>query len=230
MPAGRCWRWAPWAWCTANGTSPLYAGPVIFNAHANAAHTTVPGVYGVVSLIFWALTIIVSIKYAGFVMRAHERRRRWGYGADRPDPAPAARGAPRSLVTLGIFGAGLFFGDGMITPAISVTSAVEGLKVAAPGLAHLVVPFGFTVFEHGIIKRRITGDGTEEDADWARGHPVLFPNILVVGSENAPNFQFRVPVDDTHTLHIFYTVHTPEPACRSRGRRVRSSSACRSLT
>jgi 5,5'-dehydrodivanillate O-demethylase oxygenase subunit len=69
---------------------------------------------------------------------------------------------------------------------------------------------GFSVFEHGIIKRRITGDGTEEDAEWARGHPVLFPNILVVGSENAPNFQFRVPVDDTHTMHIFYTVHTPD--------------------
>ena len=68
---------------------------------------------------------------------------------------------------------------------------------------------GFTVFEHGIIKRRITGDGTEEDEDWARGHPVLFPNILVVGSQDAPNFQFRVPVDDTHTLHLFYTVNTP---------------------
>jgi len=68
---------------------------------------------------------------------------------------------------------------------------------------------GFDVFEHGIIKRRITDDGTEEDSEWARGHPVLFPNILVVGSENTPNFQFRVPVDDTHTMHIFYTVNTP---------------------
>jgi len=68
---------------------------------------------------------------------------------------------------------------------------------------------GFDVFEHGIIKRRITGDRNEEDSEWARGHPVLFPNILVVGSENTPNFQFRVPVDDTHTMHIFYTVNTP---------------------
>lgn len=68
---------------------------------------------------------------------------------------------------------------------------------------------GFSVFEHGIIKRRVTGDRTEEDEDWERGHPVLFPNILVVGSEDTPNFQFRVPVDDTHTLHYFYTVNTP---------------------
>src|SRR6202035_2725408 len=55
------------------GTSPLYTEQVIFNAHANAARTTIPGVYGIVSLIFWALMIIVSIKYAGFVMRAHNR-------------------------------------------------------------------------------------------------------------------------------------------------------------
>jgi 5,5'-dehydrodivanillate O-demethylase len=68
---------------------------------------------------------------------------------------------------------------------------------------------GFDVFEHGIIKRRITRDGTEEDDDWKNGHPVLFPNILVVGSWDVVNFQFRVPVDDTHTMHIFYTVNTP---------------------
>jgi KUP system potassium uptake protein len=121
------------------GTSPLYTVQVIFNAHHNAVHTSAAGVYGIVSLIFWALTILVSIKYAGFIMRAHNRgdggimaltalirRRRVVHGA--------------ALVTLGIFGAGLFFGDGMITPAISVISAVEGMNVASPDLAHLVVP------------------------------------------------------------------------------------------
>jgi KUP system potassium uptake protein len=121
------------------GTSPLYTVQVIFNAHRNAVHTSTAGVYGIVSLIFWALMIVVSIKYAGFIMRAHNRgdggimaltalirRRRVVHGA--------------ALVTLGIFGAGLFFGDGMITPAISVISAVEGMNVATPSLAHLVVP------------------------------------------------------------------------------------------
>ena len=68
---------------------------------------------------------------------------------------------------------------------------------------------GFDLFNYGIIKRRITGDGTEEDDEWAKGHPVLFPNILLVGSWDTANFQFRVPVDDTHTLHYFYTVNTP---------------------
>jgi KUP system potassium uptake protein len=126
------------------GTSPLYTEQVIFGQHANAARATPAGVYGIVSLIFWALTIIVSIKYATFLMRAHNR-------GDGGGMALAAliqrRGVGRTtlLVTLGIFGAGLFFGDGMITPAISVTSAVEGLKVVSPGLAHLVVPISLAI-------------------------------------------------------------------------------------
>jgi KUP system potassium uptake protein len=126
------------------GTSPLYAEQVIFNAHKNAAHTTPAGVFGVVSLIFWALIIVVSIKYAIFIMRAHNR----GDGGIMALTAlTQRRKVPRAavLVTLGLLGAGLFFGDGMITPAISVTSAVEGLKVATPGLAHLVVPIALAI-------------------------------------------------------------------------------------
>jgi len=68
---------------------------------------------------------------------------------------------------------------------------------------------GFDVFEHGIIKRRIQGNMTEEDNEWKKGHPILFPNILLVGSWDTANFQFRVPVDDENTLHYFYTVNTP---------------------
>jgi KUP system potassium uptake protein len=121
------------------GTSPLYTVQVIFNAHRNAVHTSTAGVYGIVSLIFWALMILVSIKYAGFIMRAHNR----GDGGIMALTALIRRRRVvhgTVLVTLGIFGAGLFFGDGMITPAISVISAVEGMNVATPGLAHLVVP------------------------------------------------------------------------------------------
>ena len=104
------------------GTSPLYSMQVIFGQHKQAAHTTIPGVYGIVSLIFWALVIIVSIKYAGFIMRAHNR----GDGGIMALVALVTRNkVPRAvaLVILGVFGAGLFFGDGMITPAISVVSA-----------------------------------------------------------------------------------------------------------
>ena len=99
--------------------------------------TTPTAVYGVLSLVFWSLTIIVSVKYVTFIMRADNE----GEGGimalialvQRASAAPAAR--PRSaLVALGIFGAALFYGDGMITPAISVLSAVEGLEVVAPAL------------------------------------------------------------------------------------------------
>ncbi|MBV9465730.1 MAG: KUP/HAK/KT family potassium transporter [Solirubrobacterales bacterium] len=115
------------------GTSPLYTEQVIFTQHRAAAHATVAGVYGVVSLIFWALTVVVTIKYAGFIMRAHNR----GDGGIMALTALIRRRKvvhAAVLVTLGIFGASLFFGDGMITPAISVLSAVEGLQVVDPGL------------------------------------------------------------------------------------------------
>jgi KUP system potassium uptake protein len=126
------------------GTSPLYTEQFIFTAHRNAAHADVAGVYGIVSLIFWALMILVSIKYAGFIMRAHNR----GDGGIMALTSLIQRkriGRTAVLVTLGIFGAGLFFGDGMITPAISVTSAVGGLSVVSPSLSHLVVPFSLGI-------------------------------------------------------------------------------------
>jgi KUP system potassium uptake protein len=126
------------------GTSPLYTEQVIFTQHSNAATTSTAGVYGVVSLIFWALMIIVSIKYAGFIMRAHNRG---DGGIMALTTLVRRRKVPHAvlLVTLGIFGAGLFFGDGMITPAISVISAVEGLNVATPSLSHLVVPISLGI-------------------------------------------------------------------------------------
>jgi KUP system potassium uptake protein len=126
------------------GTSPLYTEQFIFTAHANAAHPNVAGVYGIASLIFWTLMIVVSVKYAGFIMRAHNR----GDGGIMALTALVLRkriGRTAVLVTLGIFGAGLFFGDGMITPAISVTSAVGGLNVVSPSLSHLVVPLSLAI-------------------------------------------------------------------------------------
>ncbi|MGA9634812.1 MAG: KUP/HAK/KT family potassium transporter, partial [Solirubrobacterales bacterium] len=140
------------------GTSPLYTEQVIFTAHGTAATATTAGVYGVVSLIFWALLIIVSAKYAGFIMRAHNR----GDGGIMALAAlirrhRVARGA--ALVTLGIFGAALFFGDGIITPAISVLGSVQGLKVIEPALAHLVVPISVVILVGLFILQR-RGSGT----------------------------------------------------------------------
>jgi KUP system potassium uptake protein len=162
------------------GTSPLYVEQVIFTQHANAAHPTLAGVYGIASLIFWSLMIVVSIKYAGFIMRAHNR----GDGGIMALTAVIKRRrVPRAfaLITLGIFGAGLFFGDGMITPAISVISSVEGLNVVDPSLSHLVVPTALVILV-GLFAMQRYGTGA---VGWLFGPVILlfFAAIAVLGAK-----------------------------------------------
>jgi KUP system potassium uptake protein len=142
------------------GTSPLYALQTVFTADHHAVHATSGDVYGVISLVFWSITMVVSVKYVSFIMRADNG----GEGGIMALTAllQGARLDSRKvklvLVTLGVLGASLFYGDGMITPAISVLSAVEGLKVAAPGLGSLVLPFTVAVITGlFLIQRRGTG-------------------------------------------------------------------------
>jgi KUP system potassium uptake protein len=140
------------------GTSPLYTEQVIFTQHETVSRATAADVYGVVSLIFWALIIVVGVKYAGFIMRAHNR----GDGGIMALAAllqrnRVAHGA--TLVTIGIFGAALFFGDAIITPAISVLGSVQGLKVVEPDLAHLVVPISVVILV-GLFVLQRRGSGT----------------------------------------------------------------------
>ena len=129
------------------GTSPLYALQTVFHADHGSVPTSQSAVYGVLSLVFWAVTIIVSIKYVTFIMRADND----GEGGIMALIALIQRaGLPSRttqlvLISLGIFGAALFYGDGMITPAISVLSAVEGLEVVSPSLDSLVVPIALTI-------------------------------------------------------------------------------------
>ncbi len=122
------------------GTSPLYTLKEVFGAHGVPASAA--NVLGALSLVFWSLIIVVSIKYLLFIMRA-DNRGEGGIMALLALAQRSARHVPRlrmSLIALGLFGAALFYGDGVITPAISVLSAVEGLKVAAPALERWVVP------------------------------------------------------------------------------------------
>src|SRR4029079_10573036 len=121
------------------GTSTLYG----LKQAIEAGGTPTPEhVIGTVSLIFWALLLIVGLKYAILILRADNR----GEGGIVAllallDARHAPPGSVRaSLLVVGLIGAALLYGDGVITPAISVLSAVEGLKVDAPGLAPLVVP------------------------------------------------------------------------------------------
>ena len=122
------------------GTSPLYALKECF-APDHGVAPTAANVIGVLSLIFWSLNFVVSLKYLTFIMRADNR----GEGGIMAllallHPRRQAVGARRLLVGLGLFGAALLYGDGVITPAISVLGAVEGIAVAAPGLPSWVVP------------------------------------------------------------------------------------------
>jgi KUP system potassium uptake protein len=157
------------------GTSPLYTEQVIFGAYRATAQVTPATAYGVISLIFWALMVVVSVKYAGFIMRAHNR----GDGGIMALTAlvqrnrVARRGA---LVTLGIFGAALFFGDGMITPAISVLGSLQGVEVAAPSLSHLVVPLSVCVLV-GLFAAQRFGTAT---IGWVFG-PVIVVWFVVIG-------------------------------------------------
>ncbi len=126
------------------GTSPIYTIQTVFNpGDPHPVPISTDNVYGIVSLIFWSVMIIVTLTYVTLVMRADNDGeggimalitllRRWG-GAQ-------GRRTVMALAALGIFGAALFFGDSMITPAISVLSAVEGLKVVQPEFDRWIVP------------------------------------------------------------------------------------------
>jgi KUP system potassium uptake protein len=129
------------------GTSPLYALQTVFSADHQAVKPTAGDVYGVISLVFWSITLIVSIEFVLLIMRADND----GEGGilaliAKVEGAPLRRGQLKAvLIALGMFGVALFYGDGIITPAISVLSAVEGLKVAVPSLQSLVLPITIAV-------------------------------------------------------------------------------------
>lgn len=140
------------------GTSPLYAMHAIFSPEAaNPIAVSEQSVFGVISLIVWSVTIIVSLKYILLIMRADNHGEggimalialmqkstdtAGNYGIKRR----AMKGRKVALVALGVFGASLFYGDGMITPAISVLSSVEGLEVVSPDLESFVVPIALAI-------------------------------------------------------------------------------------
>ncbi|MEY4516319.1 MAG: hypothetical protein RL180_665 [Pseudomonadota bacterium] len=141
------------------GTSPLYALKECFHATHGIALTTA-NVLGILSMIFWSLMVVVSLKYVAFIMRADNN----GEGGimallalnmRNPNLSPRMR---LFLVSVGLFGAALFFGDGIITPAVSVMGAVEGLSVATPAFDGYVTPIAIAVLTFlFLIQRKGTG-------------------------------------------------------------------------
>src|SRR3569623_1162434 len=142
------------------GTSPLYTLKETFGEHGGVPLTPDNGL-GVLSLVFWALVLIVSFKYDGFIMRADNK----GEGGNMSLISLAPRSVRSSararywIMILGLFGASLFFGDSVITPAVSVLSAVEGLDVAAPALERFIVPVVVVIL---LVLFSIQSRGTEK--------------------------------------------------------------------
>ncbi|MCD2189739.1 potassium transporter Kup [Actinomycetospora soli] len=140
------------------GTSPLYAMQTVFSIDDGAVSPTPGDVYGVISLIFWSVLVIVTIKYVVFMLRA-DNDGEGGVMALAALVRSALRGrASTFAIGLGVLGAALFYGDSLITPAISVLSAVEGVEVVRPELAEAVLPIGAVILALLFVVQR---GGTE---------------------------------------------------------------------
>ncbi len=140
------------------GTSVLYAMKEVFNS-GHVAFTP-ENIYGILSIFFWTLTTIVSVKYVLLVLRA-DNNGEGGLVAMLALASQAVKGSPRLrsvLLAVGIFGTALFYGDGVITPAISVLSAVEGLEVLSPEFKSYVIPLTLVIlFALFAVQKRGTG-------------------------------------------------------------------------
>jgi len=129
------------------GTSVLYAMRETFRSHHHHVELNEANIFGVLSLITWSLIIVITIKYLAFVMRANND----GEGGILaltslavPEPGKVVTGR-RVLILIGLFGTALLYGDGMITPAISVLSAVEGATIASPAIGDWVIPIAVVI-------------------------------------------------------------------------------------
>src|SRR6185369_15798546 len=185
------------------GTSPLYALRECFHG-SHSLPPTPANVLGILSLVFWALTLVISIKYLIFLMRADNR----GEGGilallalltPRHHLSPLLR---RCLLPIGLFGAALLYGDGVITPAISVLSAVEGLKVAAPALEGFVLPVTVLILISLFLFQRLGTAGV--GAVFGPVMAIWFASIAVLGIGGilrAP--EVFTAVNPLHGVHFF---------------------------
>ena len=142
------------------GTSPLYAFEQVFSNGAHSVPIVETNIFGVLSLFFWSLMMVVTLKYVFFIMRA-DNHGEGGIMALMALALSKSETLPRlhkSLLILGLIGASFFYGDGVITPAISVLSAVEGLELISPDLKDMVLPVALSIL--GLLfwsQRRGTG-------------------------------------------------------------------------
>lgn len=160
------------------GTSPLYALKQFFSSSVGLA-PSMPHVLGALSLVFWALMVIVSIKYVAFVMRA-DNNGEGGILALLALTEPHLHAAGRhglKLFALGVFGAALFYGDAVLTPAISVLSAVEGLAILNPDLSAEVMPATVVIL---VVLFAVQSYGSAKVGAWFG--PVMVTWFVVIGA------------------------------------------------
>ncbi|MDX6371413.1 MAG: system potassium uptake protein [Nocardioidaceae bacterium] len=189
------------------GTSPIYTVQTVFSPTdphpVTATHDTV---FGIVSMIFWSVTIVVTVTYVLLVMRADHD----GEGGImalitliRRREVPGGRRTKLVLAGLGIFGASLFLGDSMITPAISVLSAVEGLKVASPSLGNLIVPITAAIIVALFMLQRL---GTGKVGRMFG--PVMLVWFVVIGASGvngiADHPEILKALSPTYALDFFF--------------------------
>ncbi|TDH39269.1 potassium transporter Kup [Pseudohoeflea suaedae] len=161
------------------GTSPLYALREAVRAAAGDAAPDDSQVIGALSIVFWALILVVAVKYAIFVLRA-DNEGEGGTLAIMTIAKQAAKNHPGKVLFLGMLGASLFFGDAVITPAISVTSAVEGLQIAAPSISHFTVPIAIGILVGLFVAQRFGTGGVSRIFG-----PVTLVWFLVLGAMGA---------------------------------------------
>ena len=184
------------------GTSPLYTLKAVFDPHHGLTLNN-PNLVGVISLIFWALTLIVSLKYVTLILRADNR----GEGGIMALMALALNSVTRHsrwyfpLMVLGVFGATMFYGDSVITPAISVLGAVAGVGVAAPALKGYVVPIAIIVI---VALYSVQSRGTAGIGRWFGPVMVVwFATLATMGVVNimkAP--QILAALNPIYALHF----------------------------
>jgi KUP system potassium uptake protein len=182
------------------GTSPLYTLKTIFDPVHGLSLST-PNLLGIVSLIFWGLTLIVSLKYVTLVLRADNN----GEGGIMALMALALNSVPRQsrwqyvLMIIGVFGATMFYGDSVITPAISVLGAIEGLDVTTPGVEKYIVPLTMVVL---VALYSVQKHGTAGIGRWFGPIMVIwFAVLAVMGVINI--VQAPVILQALNPLHAF---------------------------
>jgi KUP system potassium uptake protein len=187
------------------GTSPLYTLGEVFSDKYGLGVSRA-SVLGVLSLVFWALILVVTLKYVIFVMRA-DNKGEGGIMALMALAQRCVRGEPRlrwAVAVLAIFGAALFYGDGVITPAISVLGAVEGVKVVQPGLAPWVVPMSVAILLllFFVQRRGTAGLG----AVFGPVMCVWFVAIALLGLRYIVREpQVLAALNPAHAIHFFHT-------------------------